>query len=156
MPYEWTVQRTLERPEIHLKSSKHGKWDFKNLSIFICTCVLSFFDRFFLNFVVMGWSLLPNELRSFQDLCVPLNLDMTRTWICRLNFAQRPTFQAWGSLTSLKSQTRDPPEDLCSGFSRPEKIHRPQPDLNPANLGSRGEHVTPRPPRQTSKIVTKD
>ena len=26
-----------------------------------------------------------------------------RTWICQLNFAQ-----AWGSLTSLKSQTRDP------------------------------------------------
>ena len=48
-------------------------------------------------------------------------------------------FQARGSLTSLKSQTRDPqikvlPEDLCSGFLRPEKIHRTQPDLNPRTL----------------------
>ena len=39
-------------------------------------------------------------------------------------------------LTSLKSQTQDPrlktlQEDLCSGFTRPEKIHRPQPDVNP-------------------------
>jgi hypothetical protein len=45
-------------------------------------------------------------------------------------------FQALGSLTSLKSQTRDPdlkslPENICSGFLRPEKIHRPQLGLNP-------------------------
>ena len=36
---------------------------------------------------------------------------------------------------SLKSQTRETPtlkslsENLCSGFLRPEKIHRPQPGL---------------------------
>ena len=40
---------------------------------------------------------------------------------------------------SLKSQTRDPqlkslPEYLCSGFLRPEKIHRPQSGLNPRTL----------------------
>ena len=40
---------------------------------------------------------------------------------------------------SLKSQTRDlslksHPEDLCSGFSLPEKIHQPQPGLNPETL----------------------
>ena len=33
-------------------------------------------------------------------------------------------------LTSLKSQTRD----LCSGFLHHEKIHRPQPGLNPRTL----------------------
>ena len=40
---------------------------------------------------------------------------------------------------SLKSQTWDPslkslPEDLCSGFLRPEKIHRPQSGLNQRTL----------------------
>ena len=41
---------------------------------------------------------------------------------------------------SLKSQTRDPqlkkslPEDLCSGFLRPEKSHRPQTGLNARTL----------------------
>ena len=84
----------------------------------------------------MGWSLLPNSLWPFQIYCALPNLGITRPWICRLNFAHL-FFQAWGSLTSLKSRTRDPqlkvslPEDLCSGFLRPEKLHRPQPGLNP-------------------------
>ena len=73
----------------------------------------------------------------FLDLLCSPNLD-TRTWICRLNFVQRPIFSTLGSLTSLKSQTREPssslPEDLCSGFLRPEKTHRPQPGLNPRTL----------------------
>ena len=42
--------------------------------------------------VLMGWSLLPNALRPFQDLLCSANLSITRTWICRLNFAQRPFF----------------------------------------------------------------
>ena len=49
-----------------------------------------------------------NALWPFQIYCAPQNLGITRTWICRLNFAQRPFFQAWGSSTSLKSQTWDP------------------------------------------------
>ena len=44
-------------------------------------------------------------------------------------FAQRPIFLRLGS-PSLNSL----PEDLYSGFLRHEKIHRPQPDLNPRNL----------------------
>ena len=57
-------------------------------------------------------------------------------------------FQASGSLTSLESQTRDPslksfPEYLCSSTSA---------GFEPANLGSRGEHVTPRPPRPISEM----
>ena len=28
----------------------------------------------------------------FEIYCAPPNLDITRTWICRLNFAQRPIF----------------------------------------------------------------
>ena len=42
--------------------------------------------------VLMGWSLLPNALRPFWDLLCFVNLGITRTWICRLNFAQRPIF----------------------------------------------------------------
>ena len=39
----------------------------------------------------------------------------------------------------LYSQAQNPslkslPEDLCSGFLRPEKIHRPQSDFNPGTL----------------------
>ena len=49
-------------------------------------------------------------------------------------------FRLVGSLTSLKSRVLDPrlkslPKDLCSGFLRPEKIYRPQRDLNPRTLG---------------------
>ena len=62
--------------------------------------------------------------------------------------------EAWDSLTSLKSKTRyqclkSLPEDLCSGILRPEKSIDLSRFLNPWNLGSRGEHVTPRPPRPT-------
>ena len=90
--------------------------------------------------VFMERSLLPNALRPFQIYCHLPNLGITRTWICRLNFTQRLIFfQAWGSFTSLKSQTRDPslkslPENLCLEFLRPEKVHRPQQDLNPRTL----------------------
>ena len=48
-------------------------------------------------------------------------------------------FQAWGSLTSLKSQTRDlrlkvPPGGLVLRTFTSWKIHRPQPDLKPRTL----------------------
>ena len=43
-------------------------------------------------FVLMGWSLLLNALRPTEIYCAPPNLGVTRTWICRLNFAQRPIF----------------------------------------------------------------
>ena len=57
--------------------------------------------------VLMGWSLLPNALRPFWDLLCSPNVD-TRTWICRLILLRDLFFQVRGSLTSLKSQTRDP------------------------------------------------
>ena len=58
------------------------------------------------------------------------NYGVTRTWIRRSTFSQRPIFQAWGSLTSLKSQTRDPPLKVSSGglvlrIFMSKKIHRP-------------------------------
>ena len=47
----------------------------------------------------------------------------------RLEVLQRTWYLRLGTL-SLKSL----PEDLCSGVLRPEKIHRPQLDLNPRTL----------------------
>ena len=45
--------------------------------------------------VLMEWSLLPNALRPFKIYCAPPNLGITRTWICRLNIAQRPIFSGF-------------------------------------------------------------
>ena len=63
-------------------------------------------------------------------------------------------FQAWGSLMSLKSQTRDPqlkvpPGGLVLRIFRSWKNPLTSAGFEPANLGSRGDHVTPRPPRPT-------
>ena len=59
--------------------------------------------------VLMGWSLLPNALRPFsRSIVLPPNLGITRTWICQLILLRSLFFQAWGSLRSLKSQTREP------------------------------------------------
>ena len=71
--------------------------------------------------VLKGWSLLPNALRPFQIYCAPPNLDI-RIWICQLNVAQRPIF----SSVRLFNE----PEISCSGFLRPQKVHRAQPGLN--------------------------
>ena len=89
--------------------------------------------------VLKEWLLLPNALRPFQIYCAPPNLRITRTWICRLKFVQRYFFQTWGSLMSLKSQTREtqlkvPPEGLVLRIFTSWKIHRPQPGLNPRTL----------------------
>ena len=63
-------------------------------------------------------------------------------------------FQAWGSLTSLKTQTRDPqlkvpPGGLVLRIFTSWKNPSTSAGFEPANIGSRGEYVTPRPPRPT-------
>ena len=80
-------------------------------------------------------------------------------WICRLNFAQMPIFQAWGSLASLKSQTRDPqlkvpPRGSVLRIFMSWKNPSTSARFESENLGFRGEHVTPRPPRQIWMWVT--
>ena len=105
--------------------------------------------------VLMGWSLLPHALRPFQIYCAPPNLGIM-TWICRIHFVQRPIFQDWGSLTSLKSQTRDPqlkvpPGGLVLMIFMSCKNPSSSAGFEPVNLGSRGEHVTPRPLRPTKR-----
>ena len=88
----------------------------------------------------------------FRIYCAPPNLGITRTWICRLNFAQRLFFQAWGSLTSLKSQTLDPQLKV---LPRGKSWKNPSTSagFEPVNLGSRGEHITSRPPRTTDTVL---
>ena len=111
-------------------------------------------------FVLMGWSLLPNALRQFKIYSAPSNLGITRTWICRLNFVQRPIFffQVWASLTSFKSQTWDPqlkvlPGGLVLRIFTSWKNPSISVGFEPSNLRSRGEHVIPRPPRPISRDV---
>ena len=72
----------------------------------------------------------------FKIYCVPPNLGITRTWICRLNFAQRPIVSGLRLFNEPEISDSGPPAPggLCSGFLRPEKIHRPPPDLNPRTL----------------------
>ena len=95
----------------------------------------------------MVWSLLPNALRPFKIYCAPPNLGITRTWIWRFNFV------AWGSLTSLKSQIRDPQLKDPPGGGLVLRIFTSWKNpstsagFEPADHGFRGEHVTPRPPR---------
>ena len=82
--------------------------------------------------VLMGWSLLPNALRPFRDvLCSP-------EFKCRLIFAQRPI------LSGLRFFNE--PEISDSGPLK--KNPSTSAGFEPANLGSRGEHVTPNPPRR--------
>ena len=123
----------------------------------VCWCCNTFvyiiiaINNVFYCIVLNGWSLLPNALRSFQIYCAPPNLGI-RTWIFRLNFAQRSICQAWGSLTSLKSQTGDPqlkvpPGGLVLRILRPEKDTSIATGFELPNLGSSNENVNPRPQR---------
>ena len=100
----------------------------------------------------MGWSL----LWPFLDLlCSPNYVNMPINFLLRGLF-----FQAWGSLTSLKSQTRDPqievpPGGLVLRIFTSWKNPSTSAGFEPANLKSRSKHVTPRPPRPTYKVLNK-
>ena len=77
----------------------------------------------------------------------------------KIKFCWGLFFQAWDSLTSLKSQTRDPQLKVPLGglllrIFMSWKNPSTSAGLEPANLGSRGEHVTPRPTRPTSFFLT--
>ena len=106
----------------------------------------------------MGWSLLPNALRPFKIYCAPPNLGITRTWMCWLNFAQRPIFSGLRFFNEPKiSDSGSPslkslPEDLCSGFLCPEKIHRLQSNLSPRTLDLEASRL-PRDHRGRLKIA---
>ena len=90
--------------------------------------------------VLKGWSLLPNAVRPFSDLL----------W--------SPEFRYWGSLPSLKSQTPDPQLKVLPGglvlriftsWENPSTLAL----FEPANLGSRVEHVISRPPSRHTLVL---
>ena len=51
---------------------------------FVLYCIVFWFDG--------GGHCCPMHCDLFKIYCTPPNLGITRTWICRLNFAQRPIF----------------------------------------------------------------
>ena len=93
----------------------------------------------------MGWSLLPNALRPFKINCAPSNLGITRTWICRLNFAQRPIFSGLRFFNEPEiSDSRRPAwspsrRTYAQDFYILKKNPSTSAGFEPANLGSRGE-----------------
>ena len=74
---------TLYNSEFNEERQSLLFWD-KSIQLLILTI-------YFLLFL-MGWSLLPNALRPFKIYCAPSSSGITRRWVCRLNFAQRPIF----------------------------------------------------------------
>ena len=95
--------------------------------------------------------------------CCPMHCDLLRSVVLPREYAdyfflRGLFFQAWGSLTSLKSQTRGPqlkvpPGGLVLRIFTSWKNPSTSAGFEPANLGSRGEHVTPRPPRTTGRML---
>ena len=92
-----------------------------------------------------GWSLLPNTLRPSKIYCARQNLGI----LLRGLF-----FQTRGSLTSLKSQLKVSPGGLVFRIFTSWKNPSTSGGFEPANLESRGEHITPRPPRPTFYNIT--
>ena len=74
----------------------------------------------------------------FKIYCASPNLGITRTWKCRLNFAQRPIFSGFRFFN--EPEISDSGHQLtvrrtcAQEFYVLKKIHRPQPDLNPRTL----------------------
>jgi hypothetical protein len=70
----------------------------------------NFFIRNLYCIVLKGWKLLPDVLRPFQDiLCSPEFRYYTRTWICRLKFAQRPIFSGLRFVNEPEISDSGPP-----------------------------------------------
>ena len=83
------------------------------------------------------------------------NLGITRTWICQLNFAQRPIFLGLRffnkpEISDSGPQLIVPPGGLVLRIFTSWKNPSTSAGFERANLGSRGKHVTLKPPRQTS------
>ena len=103
----------------------------------------------------------PMHFDLFKIYCALPNLGITRTWICRLNFAQRPIFSGLRFFNELEisdsgPQLKVPTEGLVLRIFTSWKNPCTSAGIEPANLGSRGEHATLRPPRPTNyHLVTR-
>ena len=94
----------------------------------------------------------PNALRPIQIYCAPPNLGITRTLIRRLNFAQMSIFSGLKffnepDISYSESQPKVPSGGLVLRIFTSWKNPLTWVGFEPASFGSRGEHVTPRPPR---------
>ena len=95
----------------------------------------------------------PMHCDLFKIYCATPNLGISRTWICRLNFAQMPIFSGlrfFNESEISESQLKVPPEGLVLRIFTSWKNPLISAGFKPATLGSRGKHVTMRPPRPTA------
>ena len=96
----------------------------------------------------------PMHCDPFEIYYAPPNLGITRTWICRLNFAQKSIFSGLRFFNKPEISTRDPQLEVSPGglvlrIFISWKNPLTSVGFEPANLGSWGKHSTPRPPRPT-------
>ena len=77
----------------------------------------------------------PMHCDLFKIYCAPLNLGITKTWICRLNFTQRPIFSGLRFYNEPEIWDSGPSRRTCAqDFYVLKKIHQNQPYLNPRTL----------------------
>ena len=82
----------------------------------------------------------PMHCDLFKIFCAPPNLGIARTWICRLNFAQRPIFSGLMFFNEPEISDSGPPALDFYVLRNPSTSA----GFETANLGFRSEHVTPR------------
>ena len=73
---------------IHISTSQLQKSNVPVLYCIVLHCIVLYRIALYWR----GGHCCPNPLRPFQIYCAPQNSGVTRTWICRLTFAQRPIF----------------------------------------------------------------
>ena len=76
-----------------------------------------------------------------------------RTWICRLNFAQRPIFSSLRFFNEPEISDSRPPRGLMLRIFRSWRSPSTSAGFEPVNLGSQGKHITLRPPRLTCRCL---
>ena len=91
----------------------------------------------------------------FKIYCAPPNLGITRTWICRLNFAQRPIFPGLRFFNEPEISDSGPPAQSPSGglalrIFTSWKNPSTSAGFKLANLIFQGEQIIPRSPRPTT------
>ena len=112
--------------------------------------IISFYQYYCIVLYWRGGHCCPMHCDLFKIYCAPPNLGITRTLICRLNFAQRPVFSGLRffnepEISDSWPQLIVPPGGLVLRIFTSWKNQSTSAGFEPANLGSRGEHVTPRP-----------
>ena len=108
---------------------------------------------FYIISIVLFWwggHCCPMQCDLLKIYCAPPNLGIARTWICWLNFAQRPIFSGLRFFNEPEISDSGPlalvpPGGLVLRIFTSWKNPSTSAGLEPANLGSQGEHITLRP-----------